>query len=103
MSSFGGYSDLISTVMADFSKIGLSVILSFLAGAVLQIILRVICAVFGDKIYRDYAIETINDIKANSDDLDYDYRKKGGANFFLLLLGLFAVQYIPTIIATLFI
>lgn len=103
MSSMNGYSDFISTVMSDYSKIGTSVFLLFGIGAVLQILLRVLCAVFGDKIYRDYAIQTISDIKTNSDDLDYDYRKKGGANFFLLLIGLFAVQYIPTIIATLFI
>lgn len=103
MSSMSGYSDFISTVMSDYSKIGASVFLLFGIGAVLQILLRVLCAVFGDKIYRDYAIQTISDIKTNSDDLDYDYRKKGGANFFLLLVGLFAVQYIPTIIATLFI
>ena len=102
MSSFSGYSDLISAILSDSSKIGMSVIAICAVGAVLQILLRVICAVFGDKIYRDYAIQTISNIKRSSDDIDYDYRKKGGANFFLLLIGLFAVQYLPIIIASLF-
>ena len=103
MSSFGGYSELLSTVMADASKIGFSVLALAAAGALLQIALRLVCAIFGDRIYRDYAIETISRIKADSEDIDYDYRKKGGANMFLLLLGFFAVQYIPNIIASLII
>lgn len=100
MSSFGGYGDLISTLASDYTKIGASVFALFASGVLLQTVLRLICAVFGDRIYRDYAISTIHDIKAKSDDIDYDYRKKGGASFILLLIGFFAVQYIPLIIAS---
>ena len=103
ISSFGGYTELLSTLVSDASKIGFSVFALFFAGVVLQLVLRFVCAIFGDKIYRDYAIQTITDIKQNSDDEDYDYRKKGGTNFVLLLIGFFAVQYIPGIIASLFI
>lgn len=99
VSTVSNYSQLFSTVLADASKIGVSVLALFAAGAVLQLILRLICAIFGDRIYRDYAIETIAGIKRDSDDIDYDYHKKGGTNFLLLLLGFFAVQYIPAIIA----
>ncbi|MBO4693886.1 MAG: DUF2628 domain-containing protein [Clostridia bacterium] len=103
MASFGGYNELFSTVLADASKIGFSVLALAASGVVLQLILRFICAIFGDKIYRDYAIDTISRIKRESDDIDYDYRKKGGANVFLLLIGFFAVQYIPSVIASLLI
>lgn len=103
MSSFSGYPELFSAILADASKIGLSVLALFAASAVLQLALRLVCAISGDKIYRDYVIETVSEIKKESDDVDYDYRKKGGANFLLLLLGFFAVQYIPSIIASLLI
>ena len=103
MSTVDNYPQLFSTVLADISKIGVSVFVLFAAGTVLQLILRLICAIFGDKIYRDYAIETIAFIKRGSDAIDYDYHKKGGTNFLLLLLGIFAVQYIPAIIASLLI
>ena len=103
MSSVTNYSELFSTITANATKIGMSVFALFAAGAVLQLVLRLVCAILGDRIYRDYAIETIAYIKSDSDDMDYDYRKKGGTNFFLLLLGFFAVQYIPAIIASLLI
>lgn len=103
VSSLRSYSEIFSAVTENSSEIGYSVLALFAAGFCLQLILRFICALFGDKIYRDYAIQSIGEIKKSSDDIDYDYRKKGGTNFFLLLLGFFAVQYIPSIIASLLI
>ena len=41
-------------------------------------------------------------MKEESEDIDYDYRKKGGTNFLLLILGVFAVQYTPGILAVFF-
>ncbi len=103
VSSLKSYSDIISTISANSSEIGLSALALFAAGVLLQFVLRIVCALFGDKIYRDYAIQTISWIKRESDDIDFYYRKKGGTNFLLLLTGFFAVQYIPTIIASLLI
>ena len=103
VSSFKSYTDVFSAVASNASEIGYWALALFAAGILLQLVLRIVCAIFGDKIYRDYAIETITDIKQNSDDIDYDYRKKGGTNFILLMVGFFAVQYIPSIIATLLI
>ena len=100
IASLGGYPGLISAIASDYSKIGFSVLVFSAVGAFLQVILRFICAIFGDRIYRNHAISTIKDIKANSADIDYDYRKRGGTSFFLLLIGFFAVQYIPAIIAS---
>ena len=101
--SFTSYSQIIETIASDPTVIKSSVILLAYAGILLKLVMHVICGIFGDKIYRDYAIETIGHIKSESDDLDYDYRRKGGTNFYLLLLGFFAVQYIPGIIFKLFI
>ncbi|MBO7520598.1 MAG: hypothetical protein J6T73_07460, partial [Clostridia bacterium] len=90
-------------IVSDPSAIKPAVFLLAYAGMTLRGLLHILCAVFADKIYRDYAITTIGDIKKNSDDIDFDYRKRGGTNFFLLLLGFFAVQYIPSIVFSLFI
>lgn len=100
IASLGGYAGLAQAVIADISKIGLAAAALFAVGVLLQLSLRFVCAIFGDKIYRDYVINTISRIKRNSDDIDGDYYKKGGANMFLMLLGFFVVQYIPSIIAS---
>lgn len=96
--SFSSYSQILQTIISDPSIIKPSVILLAYAGVLLQSALHIVCAIFADKIYRDYTIETISKIKKESDDMDYDYRKKGGANFIMLLLGFFAVRYIPALI-----
>ena len=50
-------------------------------------------------IYKKHTISTIKEIKSNSDDIDYDFHKRGGISFIATLIGLFAVQYLPSIIA----
>ena len=102
-STMTSFSQLAQAIVSDPSAIKPAVFLLAYAGMTLRGLLHILCAVFADKIYRDYAITTIGDIKKNSDDIDFDYRKRGGTNFFLLLLGFFAVQYIPSIVFSLFI
>ncbi len=100
IASLSGYNELFSTILDNASKTGFSVLLLFASGVILQLILRFVCAILGDKIYRDHVIDTIGRIKSESDDVDSDYRKLGGTNIILLLIGFFAVQYIPNIIAS---
>ena len=38
-------------------------------------------------------------IRRESEDMDEDYRRLGGVNIFLFLMGALAVQYLPAIIA----
>lgn len=95
------YTELAGMIAADMANISVSVLYLSFAGVMLQILLRVVSGILGDKIYRNYAIDTISNIKKESDDIDYDYRKKGGTNFILFILGVFAVQYIPSIIFSL--
>ena len=100
IASFSGYNELFSAILDNAAKNGSSVLLLFAAGVVLQLILRFVCAIFGDKIYRDHVINTVSHIKSESEDADSDYRKLGGTNIILLFAGFFAVQYIPNIIAS---
>lgn len=72
------------------------------AGFVFEIILRFFTGMFGDLQYRNHTISTINEIKSNSDNVTEDFRKKGGVSFIGLIIGFFAIQYLPTLISYFF-
>jgi hypothetical protein len=55
---------------------------------------------FGDYMYRDYTLSTIKKIKAESDDIAFEYRKRGGVNIFWFLLSTLVLQYLPSILLT---
>ncbi len=94
----GSYMQLTSMIAENLDKIGgIAVLLAF-ASLVLDLALRIVSGLFGDAMYRRYALSNIKDIKNGSADIELDYRKLGGVNFFAMLIGLLAVQYLPTII-----
>ncbi|MBR5923196.1 MAG: DUF2628 domain-containing protein [Clostridia bacterium] len=101
-SDYSNIPDLYSTVISDAMKTNVWALILLAAGVLQIIILNVLCAVFGDRIYRNHVIKNVKSIKEESEDADYDYRKKGGTNFFLLLAGIIAVDYLPQLIAPLF-
>lgn len=90
---------IMQSIYEHLPKMGAAVIAALLAGFVLNIAVRILSALFGDYLYKQYAISSIKTIRAESEDMDYDYRKKGGVNIFLFLLGTMAVQYLPAVIA----
>ncbi len=90
---------IMQSIYEHLPKMGAAVIAALLAGFVLNIAVRILSALFGDYLYKQYAISSIKTIRAESEDMDYDYRKKGGVNIFLFLLGTMAVQYLPALIA----
>jgi len=94
--------ELIKNFSEALPQIGGAVILCAMAGLILELVLRLVFGMFGDYFYRNYAVEQIKRIKAESIDPDEEYRKKGGANLFLFLLGLLAVEYLPSFIVMLF-
>lgn len=89
---------IMQSIYEHLPKMGAAVIAALLAGFVLNIAVRILSALFGDYFYKQYAISSIKTIRAESEDMDYDYRKKGGVNIFLFLLGTMAVQYLPALI-----
>ena len=93
------YADLMSNVLAHISDIGTPVMVFAALGFILNLAIRFVSAILGDYFYKGYVISTVKKIRAESDDPDYDYRKKGGVNLFLFLIGIIAVQYLPAIIA----
>ena len=89
---------IMQSIYEHLPKMGAAVIAALLAGFVLNIAVRILSALFGDYLYKQYAISSIKTIRAESEDMDYDYRKKGGVNIFLFLLGTMAVQYLTALI-----
>ncbi len=92
------YAEILSTVSAINKKI---LIISFIA-ATLDLILRILLGIFGDLIYRNYAVSSIAKIKKNSDDIEADMNKKGGINIGMMIVGIFGVSLLSNILATLF-
>ena len=95
------YTQLAKEIYTHLPDIGIAVIIFALLGFLFDLILRVVCALFGDYFYKGYTISTISKIKAESSDVLYDYRKKGGVNIYLFLLGTMAVNY-ASVLLTIF-
>lgn len=69
------------SIYEHLPKMGAAVIAALLAGFVLNIAVRILSALFGDYLYKQYAISSIKTIRAESEDMDYDYRKRAGSIF----------------------
>lgn len=95
------YMQVYQAVMENIGQIGMSLIILAFVSLVLNLILRIISAAFGDYLYRNHTISNIKQMRAESEDMDADYRKRGGVSIFAMMLGLIAVQYLPSIILTL--
>ena len=93
------YTDIAGNVLEHISDIGAAVMIFALLGFVLNLAIRFVSGIFGDYIYKSYTVETVKKIRNESEDMDYDYRKKGGVNMFLFFIGFMAVEYLPSIIA----
>ncbi|MBO5019180.1 MAG: DUF2628 domain-containing protein [Clostridia bacterium] len=72
-------------------------VLTFLGGF-LDIGIRLFAGLFGDYIYKNHTISAIKRIKAESEDIAFDYRKYGGVNLIWFLVAYLALQYIPVIL-----
>lgn len=93
------YTDLMNNILVNISDIGAAVMIFASLGFILNLAIRFVSGIFGDYFYKCYTIDTVKKIRAESEDMDYDYRKKGGVNIFMFLIGFMTVQYLPAIIA----
>lgn len=93
--------DALNNIFENTPKIGLAILALAALGAVLELVLRVIFALYGDYFYRDYTLSAIKKIRLESEDMEEDYRKKGGMSMLLFFLGLMITQYIPAILVSL--
>ena len=94
--------ETVNQITESLPEIGnLLIALAFL-GSLIDLGVRIFAGVFGDYFYKKHAIKTIKKIKSESSDIQSDYRKFGGVNFIIFFFGMLAMQYIPLILATLF-
>lgn len=98
----GSYPEMMSRFSDAIPQIGMGVIACALIGFFIGLIIKLIFGLFSDYFYRDYTINQIKKIKSQSEDIEFDYRKKGGANLFLFFLGFLIVEYLPSFIVMLF-
>ncbi len=86
-------------IIDNISLIGENVLFTATAGSFLNFGLMILCAVFGDYIYRKRVISSISEIKKKDADIDMMFQKKGGVSFIAAIIGYFVVNELPTIIA----
>ena len=99
LSQVNGYFEIVNLIRDNISVIGWQSIIAAALGSLLGTLVMVLFGVFGDYIYRNKVISDIAEIKKSDLDQEEAFRKKGGVSFFIGVLGYFAVQELPTIIA----
>lgn len=92
-----GYQEMFSIIQQNTSVIGIPAIATALVAASLMLVLRIICGIYGDGLYRNHCISTIKKLKSESEDFEFDLSKKGGFSVMLFAVGLLAVEYLPTV------
>ena len=85
--------EAISSIAQKLPEIGIAVVGLAVLGTLFDLGIRIVSALLGDYIYKNYTISTIKIINRQSEDKTADYRKKGGMSLFLFLIGVMFVQY----------
>lgn len=87
-----------SELMSLLPQIDTGAVILSAAGGVLTIVLRILCGLFGDFIYSRYAVGEIAEIKANSEDMERDYAKKGGVSVFGAMAGFLGMELLTSFV-----
>lgn len=94
-----GFTEMAQTVAEHLPQIGNAVLIAAFVGAALQFVLRILIALFGDLMYRNYSITSIKRIKTDSEDLEESFHRFGGINLLTMILGIAIDQYLPGILS----
>lgn len=92
------YSEMVRIFTENIEEFEITAMITCFLASVGNILLSVLCGIFGDYFYRNHAIGTIKDIKEEGLDISENMRKKGGVNIFAAIISLFVVEYLPSII-----
>lgn len=92
------YYELFEYLINTMSKAGLPIMIMAVLSLVFHLALQIFSGLLGDYLYKNHAISQISQIKRESEDIDEDFRKKGGVNFLAFMLGILAVNYFPMVI-----
>ncbi|MBR6533546.1 MAG: DUF2628 domain-containing protein [Clostridia bacterium] len=91
--------EMVEKLSQNIDKIPPNVVYVALIGGIIALIVSLISALLGDWIYKKHTVKSIREIESSSEDKPLAYRKKGGVNIFMFLLGYMAIRYIPALIA----
>ncbi len=89
------YQSVYSVLGAVDKKILIFGIIAFF----LDFVLRIVLGLIGDRIYKNHAVSKVAEIKKNSSDIEEDMNRKGGINFFTMLIGIFGINLISNLLA----
>ncbi len=85
-------------LVENINTLGKWPIILMVVSMILTLSVRIISAVFGDYIYKNYTIEKIKKIgEANLEKYDY-FHKYGGVNVIMFMVGFLAATYLPNIV-----
>lgn len=93
-----GFYDTFNAMYEKLPQMSIFVVALAFAGAILNLGIRLFSAMFGDYMYKNYTISTIKKIRNEKLDTAEEFRKRGGSNFVLFLLGFMVIQYAPVLI-----
>ncbi len=96
---FSGNARMEQVIYENLPQIGIAATVAAAVGFLLTIALHIFSALNGDYAYKNHTVETVKKMKAESMDIDEDYRRFGGISFIGMIIGYFAVQYLPNVIA----
>ncbi len=85
-------------MLENINTLGIVPIILLYSSVIVTLAVRVVSALLGDYIYKDYVIKKIKGIDSgNLEKQDY-FRRYGGVNIILFILGVFAARYLPNIV-----
>lgn len=96
------YLEAVMSMAEAIPQMSTAAVLLQLLGRTADLIIRTVSALFGDYIYRTHTVSAVKRIKAESEDIAFDYRKYGGVSLFGFLLATMVLQYLPSILVSLF-
>ena len=83
----------------NLPNIGMVALIAAFAGVLLNLILRIVSGTFGDLFYKKRVISQVAELKNSNENDAENLRRKGGISFTAVLIGIMAVQYLPSIMA----
>lgn len=86
-------------IMQNLPNIGMVALIAAFAGVLLNLILRIVSGTFGDLFYKKRVISQVAELKNSNENDVENLRRKGGISFTAALIGIMAVQYLPSIMA----
>ena len=89
------YMEIFKTI--DFVPLALAFV-----GLIIGLIVRFVCGIFGDAIYKNYVVSSAEKIR-NSEDREQTLHKYSGTSFIAFAIAVFALEFIPAIISSFFV